>query len=1077
MSAPDSSTFDRFNLSRWALEHRPLVTFFIVLLLFSGLFAYTKLGQNEDPPFTFRAMAIRVIWPGATATQIAEQVVDRIERKLSETPNFLRVRTYVKPGEAQFIVELKQSSPPKTVPDSWYQLRKKIGDIRGQLPTGVIGPFFNDEFGDVFGTLYALNGAGFTPAEIKRAADSLRLELLRVADVGKVEILGAQDEKVFLEVSHQKLASLGLNVLQIVDAISTQNGIDAAGVLTTREENIQVRVPGVFKKIGDLENLLLRVVAPTTGQVVVVRVGDIANVTRGYVEPMVSKIRLDGKDTLVLGVAMAPGGDIVALGKQLTAERERLQQALPLGMQLRQVQDQPQAVKESVGDFLSSLIEAIVVVLAVSFLSLGLHRRSDTTRMPWLKFRLDVRPGMVVLLTIPLVLAVTFFFMWMFDIGLHKISLGALIISLGLLVDDAIIAVEMMVRKMEEGMGRLEAAAFAYRATAFPMLTGTLITVAGFVPVGFAKSAAGEYTYSIYAVTGLALIVSWFAAVLAVPLFGYKLLRASGPEQAHHELFNTPFYNRFRALVTWCVAHRWITIGVTLLSFVGGLGLMTIVEKQFFPDSPRREMLIDLWGPEGTSTAASERNAIEVENWINARDAQRKKEGKAPAFSSMTSFIGFGAPRFFLTLDQVLPQTNVAQLVVVTNSVQERDELRRDLLAAAKPQFGHMRLRVRLLPNGPPVTYPVQFRITGSDPQKVRAIAEQVKEKMRANPNTVGVNDNWNEPVKSLRLEVDQEKARALGVPAQTIARAAQTLLSGSTIGTFREDDKSIDIVLRQPVSERNTLDALGQASLPTASGKYVPLAQLATARLEWEPGVMWRQNAEWMVIAQSDIVDGIQAPTVSGQIDATLAQIRASLPIGYRLAVAGATEESAVANDSIAANLPVMVALVFILLMVQLQSFSRALIVFITAPLGIFGAAMTLFLLKAPMGFVALLGIIALFGMIMRNSVILIDQIEQDRSAGVPAWEAVIEASVRRYRPIMLTAAAAILAMIPLTRNTLWGPMAVAVMGGLVVATALTLLFLPALYAAWFRVSPTGAPAPAAVPPPQPQKAPSLQT
>jgi multidrug efflux pump len=1041
-----------FNLSTWALEHRPLVTFFLVLLMFCGIFAYGKLGQNEDPPFTFRAMAIRVSWPGATATQLAEQVVDRMERKLSETPNFLRVRTYVKPGEAQFILELKQSASPKTVPDAWYQVRKKIGDIRGQLPAGVQGPFFNDEFGDVYGTIFALSGKGFSPKELKAQADLLRLEFLRLDDVGKAEVLGAQDEKVFLEMSHRKLTAMGLNVVQIVDAISSQNGIEATGVLSTKEENLQVRIPGVFAKTSDLADMVLRLQNASSGAPVVLRLGEIAKIQRGYAEPFTSKIRVNGEDAIALGISMTNGGDVIELGKRLQVERLRLEKVLPLGMTLTQVQDQPAAVKESVGEFVRALIEAIVVVLAVSFLSLGLHRRHDARSMPWLKFRLDIWPGMVVFLTIPLVMAVTFFFMWMFDIGLHKISLGALIIALGLLVDDAIIAVEMMVRKMEEGMPRLEAAAYAYRATALPMLTGTLITVAGFVPVGFAKSAAGEYTFAIYAVTGLALIVSWFAAVLAVPLFGFKFLKVHAGA-GHEEVFDSAFYRRFRALLNWCLHHRWITIGVTALSFVTGLGLMGIVEKQFFPDSPRREILVDLWSAEGTGTSASERHARALENWLLARENERKAKGLEPSFTSLTSYIGTGAPRFYLPLDQILPQANVAQLVLVSRNLKEREALRQELNSLAQEKFSDIRMRVRVLPNGPPVPYPVQFRVSGVDPVVVRSITEQIKTKMRANPFTLSVNDNWNESVKVLRLDVDTGKARNLGVSTQTLARTTQTLLSGSTIGTFREFDKSIDIVLRQPAEERQALNAINEASVITASGKYVPLSQIATVKLEWEPGVMWRQNGEWMMLAQSDIRDGIQAPTVTAQIDATLNDIRAALPNGYRLAVAGATEESAVANNSIMEKMPVMLALVFILLMVQLQSFSRSLMVFVTAPLGVFGAALTLWLLKAPMGFVALLGIIALSGMIMRNSVILIDQIEQERRAGVKAWDAIVLACVRRYRPIMLTAAAAILAMIPLTRNVMWGPMAVAIMGGLVIATALTLLFLPALYAAWFRI------------------------
>ena len=1035
-----------FNLSRWALMNQALVVFMLVVLLFAGIWSYGKLGQNEDPPFTFRAMAIRVIWPGASATQVGEQVVDKLEKKLAEVPYIDKVRSYIKPGEAQFILELKESSPPKDVADSWYQVRKKLGDIRGQLPPGVLGPFFNDEFGDVFGSIFALTGDGYSARDLKEIADKLRLQLLRLPDVGKVEIFGAQDEKLFLEISQRKLAQLGVSVPQIIDAIATQNAVEASGVLTTREENIQVRVPGAFNKPEDLANLLLRI--PTVNStgiatVVVLRLGDIALIKRGYADPFPSKMRVNGKEGLALGIAMAKGGDVIALGKVIQTKTVDIKKGLPLGVEMTQIQNQPSEVSKSVNEFVKALIEAIIVVLAVSFLALGVHERHNPTSMPWLKYRLDTRPGLVVLLTIPLVLAVTFFFMYVFGIGLHKMSLGALIIALGLLVDDAIIAIEMMLRKMEEGFPRLEAASFAYRATALPMLTGTLITVAGFMPIGFAKSGAGEYTYAIYAVTGLALVVSWFAAVLFVPLLGEKLLRVTPHIGGHAEVFDTPFFKAFRKLVTWCVTHRWITIAITIVAFVGGIAGMGLVEKQFFPDSTRQEILVDLWLPEGSSTAAAEREALSVEQWLKTQQG----------IDSVTTFIGSGAPRFALTLDQILPQNNVAQLVIYAKTLADRNRLKTDLQQLAREKYSHIRMRTKVLPNGPPVPYPVQFRVTGSDQVAVRTTADLVKKIMRENPSTVGVNDNWNESVKILRLVIDEEKARALGVPTQTIARASQTLLSGTPIGQFREGDKLIDIVLRQPQDERSALGALAEANIPTASGKSVPISQVANVRLDWEPGIVWRENGSWAITVQTDILEGLQGATISDQINAKLEDIRAQAVGDLKIIVAGSVEKSDVSNQSIQANFPWMIVLVFVLLMIQLRSFSRSLIVFVTAPLGIIGAAATLLLLKAPMGFVATLGIIALSGMIMRNSVILIDQIEQDRLAGVPAWDAVIEAAVRRFRPIMLTAAAAILAMIPLTRNVLWGPMAVAIMGGLLVATALTLLFLPAFYAACFRI------------------------
>jgi multidrug efflux pump subunit AcrB len=700
------------------------------------------------------------------------------------------------------------------------------------------------------------------------------------------------------------------------------------------------------------------------------------------------------------------------------------------------VTDQPKIVASSVGEFVHTLIEAVVIVLAVSFLALGFHTKP---------MRLDIWPGLVVGLTIPLVLAVTFLFMRVLDIDLHKISLGALIIALGLLVDDAIIAVEMMVRKMEEGFSRFDAATFAYTSTAMPMLTGTLITAAGFLPIGLAKSAAGEYTFSMFSVNALALIISWLAAVLFTPYLGFLLLKVKPAANAdgHHELFNTPFYNRFRATVNWCVEWRKTTIVLTL--FIFGLGVygFKFIEQQFFPDSSRPELMVELWLPEGSAFTATEAQAKKFEAFI------QKQEG----VESYTSYVGTGSPRFYLPLDQILPQTNVAQIVVLPKDLKVREALRLKIIQIFKTDFPEVRGRVKLLPNGPPVPYPVQFRVTGLEVGKVREVADRVKAVMRANPNTLGVNDNWNESVKVVRIDMDQDKLRAVGVTSQNVMRAANTILSGTAIGQFREKDKLIDIVVRQPAKERSTIEALSNANISTASGKSIPLSQVAKISLAWEPGVVWREGREWAVTVQSDVVDGIQGPTVSSQISPKLDEIRASLLPGYGIELAGAAADSGKAQASIAANVPLVIFIIFTLLMLQLHSFSRAVLVFLTGPLGVAGAAMALLILHRPFGFVAQLGVIALFGMIIRNSVILIDQIEQDIQAGAPAWNAIVESAVRRFRPIILTAAAAVLAMIPLSRSVFWGPMAVAIMGGLIIATGLTLLFLPALYAAWFRV------------------------
>ncbi len=1034
---------ESFNLSRWALEHAALTRYLMVVLMVLGLASYFQLGQDEDPPFTFRAMVVRTYWPGATAQQVAEQVTSKIERTLQEAPYADKIRSYSKPGESQIIFQIKDSSKASDVANVWYAVRKKVGDMRGTLPAGVVGPFFNDDFGDVYGVIYALESDGFSNAEVKTFADDVRQRLLRVPDVAKVEQFGVQDEKLFVEVSQKRLSQMGLDLNQVLSQLGQQNAVESAGAVQTPLDVVQVRVQGQFNAVEDLQSMPIR----AGGQQI--RLGDIATIQRGYVDPPAVMVRHQGKEVVALGVSMAKGGDIIALGKALKTSVDEIQAGLPLGVNLVSVQDQPKAVAKSVNEFVSVLIEAVVIVLAVSFIALGFHRRSGNHPF-YRRWYVDMRPGLVVGITIPLVLAVTFLAMNYFGIGLHKISLGSLIIALGLLVDDAIIAVEMMVRKMEEGYDKVRAATFAYEITAIPMLTGTLITAAGFLPIGLAKSSVGEYTYAIFAVTVIALVLSWLVSVYFVPYLGTLLLKdkpkpAEG--EAHQEHFDTAFYRLFRRAVNGCVQHRWLTIGATVLIFVLGIVGMGKVQQQFFPDSSRPEILVDLWFPEGTSFAA---NSL-VTQRVEARLQQ--EEG----VDSISTWVGSGVPRFYLPMEQTFPQTNVSQMMVVPNSLKRRETLRQSLPALLATEFPEVRGRVKLLPNGPPVPYPVQFRVVGPDPIQLRERADEVKVAMRASPNTRGVNDNWNESVKVIRLEVDQVKARALGVSSQSIAQAARTLLAGATVGQFRDGDKLIDIVLRQPLNERDAISDLGNASLPTASGRSIPLTQIAKPVFTWEPGVMWRENRAYAITVQSDIVEGLQGATVTKELLPSLKAIEAQWltegHAGYRIEVAGAVEESAKGSSSIAAGVPIMLFITFTLLMLQLHSFSRAMLVFLTGPMGIAGVAAALLVLDRPFGFVALLGVIALMGMIQRNSVILIDQIETDRSNGVPAWDAIVESTVRRARPIVLTAAAAVLAMIPLSRSVFWGPMAVAIMGGLIVATVLTLLALPAMYAAWFRV------------------------
>ncbi|WVN41155.1 efflux RND transporter permease subunit [beta proteobacterium MWH-UniP1] len=1021
----------QFNLSRWAIEHPALIRYLMVVLLVMGVGAFFQLGQDEDPPFNWRVMVIRTAWPGATAIQVAEQVTDRLERTLQEVPYADKIRSYSKPGESVIIFQIKDSSPASEVSQVWYTVRKKIGDMKALLPPGVQGPVFNDDFGDTYGVIYAMQAPGYSARDLRDYALQVRQSLLRVDDVGKVEIYGLQEERVYVELSRRRLAQYRLTVAQVANQLSAQNAVESAGSLSGDRVDFGLRLEEGLRSIEAVRQLPLRIGNQ------VLRLGDIAEIRRQPIDPPQMKVRFQGEEVVALGVSMRRGGDIVALGKRLNKAVQQIETELPAGIVLRQVQDQPAVVAGSVNEFLVVLLEAIAIVLAVSLLSLGLHRQ------PW---RIDPRPGLVVAISIPLVLAVTFLIMKLWGVGLHKISLGSLIIALGLLVDDAIIVVEMMVRKLEEGADRVTAVTAAYSLTAMPMLTGTLITAAGFLPIGIAKSAVGEYTFAIFAVTAAALIVSWFVSVIFVPYLGYRMLKippnASRGETGEH--FDSAFYKTFRRAVAWCVDYRKTAIALTLVMFGLGLFGMTKVQQQFFADSSRPEIMVDVWLPEGASVAASEELAKRVE----------KKISETPGVRSVNFWIGTGAPRFFLPLDQILPQSNVSQAIVLSDTAQDRKALVARLPRELEDAFPEARIRVRLLPNGPPVAYAVQFRLVGTDPAVLRRFADEAKAVMRADARMHGVNDNWNQSIPIARIDVDAARAQQFGVSSQAVAQSLAAQYSGVGIGQFREADRSLPIVMRLTKSERDQLTELSQTMLPSTLGGLVPLDQIAKIRVVWEPGVVWRENREYAITVQGDVVDGVQGATMTTLLLEQLKPLVARLPAGYRLDIGGSVEESSKGQASIAAGLPVMLFVIFTLLVIQLQSFARAFLVFLTGPLGIAGVAASLLVLDRPFGFVALLGVIALSGMIMRNSVILIDQIEQDRKRGVPDRQAVIESAVRRFRPIVLTAAAAVLAMIPLSNSVFWGPMAVAIMGGLIVATVLTLLSLPAMYAAWFKVS-----------------------
>ncbi len=1044
------SADERFNLSAWALRHKSLVFFLMGMMALFGALSYRQLSQSEDPPFTFKIMVIQSFWPGATARQVQEEVTDRIARKLQETPSVDFLQSYSRPGESLVFFNIKDSAPASTVPDTWYQVRKKIGDIAGQLPQGVQGPFFNDEFGDVYTNIYALEGDGYTPAQLHDYADQLRVELLRVPGVAKVDYFGDQNQHVYIDIDNARLGKLGIAPQQIGQALAAQNAVASPGVLTTAGDRVFIRPSGQFESMDALANTLLHVDGRSF------RLGDIASIRRGYDEPMGAQLRFMGQPVLGVGITMQPGGDVIQLGKALDHATADLQKRLPAGLKLAPITSMPHAVAHSVDDFLESVAEAVGIVLLVSLLSLGF------------------RTGMVVVISIPFVLAATALLMDIFGIGLHKVSLGTLILALGLLVDDAIIAVEMMAVKLEQGWSRVRAAAFAYTSTAFPMLTGTLVTVSGFLPIALAKSGTGEYTRSIFEVSAIALLVSWVAAVILIPLLGYYLLperhahaapgqawwqrllpsrrqaalpaKAPAPVHDGHDvdIYDTAFYRRFRALLDACLRGRWIVLIAAIGLFVVAMAGFGLVPKQFFPSSDRPELMVDLSLPEGSSIEATLHQVERLEAAIRGR----------PEVASYASFVGSGAPRFYLPLDQKLPQPNFGQFVITAKDIAQREHLAVYLDGVLKRDFSGVRSRVSRLENGPPVGFPVQFRVSGDDIATVRGIAEQVAGVMRSDAHTTNVQFDWDEPgERSVRFDIDQVKARQLGITSEDVAQFLAMSLSGTTVTQLRERDKLIAVDLRAAGGDRVHPDQIERLAIPTPNGTAIPLGQLGRVSYGLEYGVIWERDRQPTIIVESDTRGGAQGVDVTNTIDQKLAEIRSHLPIGYRVEVGGSVEQSGKAQGSINAQMPLMLVAVLTLLMIQLQSLGRTVMVVLTAPLGLIGVVGALLLFGQPFGFVAMLGTIAMFGIIMRNSVILVDQIEQDISAGHPRWEAIVGATVRRFRPITLTAAAAVLALIPLLRSNFFGPMATALMGGITVATILTLFYLPALYATWFRV------------------------
>lgn len=1027
-----------FNFSAWGVRNGALTLFAMILLAALGTGAYLRLGRAEDPSFAIKVMVVSAAWPGATAEEMQAQVADRIESRLQDLPHLDRLDTFVRPGTANITVTLRDTTPPREVAQLWYQVRKKVGDIAGQLPEGVRGPFFNDEYSDVYSAVLALTGAD--NPELVRQAERIRLRLLRVPGVEKVAVQGEIEQRIHVEAQHARLAQLGLPPTAIIEALSRQNPVAPAGVVETGTTRVHLRVGGGLDGVAAIRDVP---VSAPDGRTL--RLGDIAEVRRGLADPPAAAVYHEGRNAVLLSVAKQRGFNVLTLGESLRAELEAIRRDLPVGLELEPISDQPRIVAESVAEFLQKFVAALAVVLLVSFASLGL------------------RAGVIVALSVPLTLACVFLVMLAWGMELERISLGALILALGLLVDDAIIAIEAMVVKLEEGWDRLRAAAFAWGSTAGPMLSGTLVTVAGFIPVGFAASTSGEYAGGIFWVVGAALIASWLVAVWFTPYLGVKLLPTPKHAVQHDHLYDGRAYRALRRVVAWCVDHRLIVLVATVAMLGAGFVGLGATRKQFFPTSARLELLVDVNLRQGASFEAT-RSAVERVAQVVAGDTDAV---------TYTAYVGAGAPRFFLALNPDLPNEAFGKLVIQTRDVPARERLREKLIAfAGSGAVPEARLRVSRLDFGPPVGFPVQFRVVGGDPAQLRQAAEEVMAALRATPGTQDVQLAWGERAPSMRLVLDQERVAQLGLSPLAVAQSAQALLSGVTATRLREGERMVDVVLRAPAAERRSLSGLGDLTLVTAAGP-VPLAQVARLEPVMEEPILWRRNREPFLTVRSEIAPGVQAPDVTAAALPRIRELSARLPVGMRIETGGASEESGRANASLFALFPAMVAVMLLILMVQLRHFGRMALVLATAPLGIPGAAAALLMTDRPFGFVALLGVIALAGMIMRNTLILVDQVRQDTEAGLPLRQAIIESTVRRARPVLLTALAAVLAFVPLTLSVFWGPMAVAMIGGLTLATAATLLVVPALNALALGRRPrpghSALPAPHAIPEPAP--------
>jgi multidrug efflux pump len=1004
----------QFNLSEWALKHRSLTVYLMILAVLAGVVSFVRLGRSEDPTFIIKTMVVQAAWPGATIEDTLQQVTERLERKLQETPKLDYLRSFTRAGVTTIFVNLQGSTTAREVPDIWYHVRKSIGDIRHTLPAGIVGPGFNDDFGDTFGTIYGFTADGFTHRELRDYVEDVRSKLLQVADVSKIEILGAQDERIFVEFSMKELATLGIDRSALLAALQAQNVVQPAGTIQTGNETVSLQVSGAFRSERDV----LDVNFVVGGRIL--RLSDIARVRRAYADPPQPLFRVDGKPAIGLAIAMRDGGDILALGRNIQQAMAKIKDDLPLGIEPTLVADQSVTVRSAISEFMTSLWQAIAIIMAVSFISLG------------------IRPGLVIALSIPLTLAVVFPVMHLVNIDMQRISLGALIIALALLVDDAMTTTDAMLTRLGQGDDKVESATFAFRTYAFAMLAGTLVTIAGFVPVGFAASSAGEYTFSLFAVVGIALIVSWFVAVIFAPLVGVVVLKPPKSQNAGPGRI----FRWYRQFLTLAMRAKWATIAITVALFVASFLALPLIPRQFFPSSDRPELLVDLTLPQNASIYASEAVAKRF-------DGALKDD---PDVARWSTYVGRGAIRFYLPLDVQLPNDFFSQVVIVAKNVAARERLRAKLDTLLANEFPNVVGRISPLELGPPVGWPVQYRVRGPNVSQVREIALKLAQVVATNPQAVDVNFDWIEPTRQVRIRVDQDEARLLGLSSQALASVLNTVITGTTVTQVRDNIYLIDVIVRATDEQRVSLATLNTLQVPLPSGRTVPLSQFATFEYEQDYPLIWRRDRVPTLTVQADVAPGTLPESVVDALKPRINELNHSLSDGYTISVGGTVEESAKSQASVIAVVPIMLLIMLTVLMVQLRSFARLFLVLTVGPLGLIGVVAALLLSGKPLGFVAILGILALLGMITKNAVILIGQIEAERARGKDVWQAAVDASSARFRPIMLTAVSTVLGMIPIAPTVFWGPMAYAIMGGLLVATILTLIFLPTLYVTWFR-------------------------